>query len=113
MTQPTLNFQKEASDNAEIIKGLVYDWLSDGLWHTAKSFHAPGVVIRGMDRVLRTVAERSHGQIISGQRGYKLTRCASVEEIDHAEGWLLSQARHMTERAVEIRRARNRSGVAA
>ncbi len=107
MTQPTLNFQKESADNAEIIKALVYDWLSDGQWHTAKSFQVEGVEMRGIDRVLRTVAERSKGQVISGQKGYKLTRFATVEEIDHAESWLLSQARHMTARAVEIRRARN------
>ena len=65
------------------------------------------------ERVLRQIADRSQGRVISGQQGYKLTRLATVEEIDHAERWLLSQARKMQERAVEIRKARNTGGRAA
>jgi DNA-directed RNA polymerase beta subunit len=101
-------------DSAKLMEPLVYAWLSDGAWHTARSFRTHGgIVINGAERELRIVAERSQGRIISGQKGYKLTRCASVEEIDHAERWLISQANKMRERAVEIRRARNSGGVAA
>lgn len=65
------------------------------------------------DRAVREIAERSKGQIVSGQKGYRLTAHATTEEIDHAERWLLSQARHMTERAKDIRICRNRAGRAA
>jgi hypothetical protein len=58
-------------------------------------------------RKVRAIAERAGGQVISGQRGYKLTRRATVEECDTAERWLRSQARKMLKRALAIRRVRN------
>lgn len=98
-------------DNSLLFSGgAVIDELADGRWHTARAL----VDTLGFDeRLVRLIADRSMGQIISGQKGYKLTKCATVEEIDHAERWLLSQARKMTERATEIRRARNQGGRAA
>lgn len=110
MTQPGLKFGRDTLDHAAILEPYVMQWLSDGEWHTARNFRTFGNVeirIAGIDRTLRTIADRSEGQIISGQKGYKLTKFATTEEIDHAERWLLSQARKMTERAVEIRKARN------
>lgn len=84
--------------------------LADGDWHTRRQLEQ---VTHLSDRTIRAIAEGSRGQVISGQLGYKLTRFATVEEIDHAERWLLSQAAKMKDRALEIRRARNQGGVAA
>lgn len=78
--------------------------LSGQGWMTAKQLSGYGYT----DRELRHLASASNGDIISGQQGYRLTVEASVEEVDHAEKWLISQANAMRERAVEIRRARNR-----
>lgn len=96
------------TDKAERHTAQVYAALADGQWHTAKALR---LTLGVDDRTMRLIADRSHGAILGGQSGYKLTRCASVDEIDHAERWLISQANKMRERAVEIRRARN--GVAA
>ena len=117
MTQEPLPLRTTTRiDQAEIVRPLVYNWLEDGSWHTSKSFERKwntGERIIGLDRLLRIVAERSQGQIISGQKGYKLTKYATTEEIDHAERWLLSQASKMKARAVEIRKCRNAGGRAA
>ena len=104
-------FAQRNHDAATRIEPLVYDRLSDGEWHVAGSFGLHRC--EKMNRALRVIAERSKGQIISGQKGYKLTKFATTEEIDHAERWLLSQASKMKDRAREIRVARNRSGAAA
>ena len=98
------------TDKAEKHTAAVYAILADGCWHTAKALR---LILGVDDRTMRLIADRSHGAILGGQSGYKLTRCASVDEIDHAERWLLSQAAKMTDRAREIRIARNRGGVAA
>ena len=57
------------------------------------------------DRIIRELAASSGGRILSGQRGYRHLSHASVEEIDHAANWLESQAAHMQERAIALRRA--------
>ena len=56
------------------------------------------------DRVIRQLAEASRGEIMSGQKGYRLTREASADERDHSAAWLESQARKMLVRAHRIRR---------
>lgn len=113
MTQMPLNLFARQADRSRAAKyrNQVFDVLADGAWHRAKSLCAglPGLT----DRALRQIAEESRGTVISGQNGYRLTRFASTEEIDHCERWLLSQSQHMKERALEIRRARNSGGVAA
>ena len=70
-------------------------------WRTARhlSFH-----LGTSDRELRAMAEASEGEIISGQKGYKLSAEATIEEIDHAANWLISQGKKMLERGIEIRR---------
>ena len=74
-------------------------------WLTARAIEAES----GLgDRLLRALAEASDGEIISGQLGYRLTCEATLAELDAAEGWLRSQAKKMTARAVQIRVARNR-----
>ena len=84
--------------------------LIDGDWHKGKALCER---LHSNERTIRLCADASKGRVISGQLGYKLTRFASLSELDHAESWLLSQARRMTERATEIRKARNQRGEAA
>jgi hypothetical protein len=103
VTEQSLPFRRTV-DAAEALAPAVRRVLEDGQWHTAKALRA---VIGIGDRELRLVAERSRGTILGSQLGYKLTRFATVEEVDHVERWLQSQSRKMTHRAVEIRRARN------
>ena len=56
------------------------------------------------DRQIRAIAAASEGQIISGQKGYCLTACATNEEVKRAVAWLRSQARKMESRAADILR---------
>jgi hypothetical protein len=58
-------------------------------------------------RKLRRLAEHSRGQIISGQKGYKHIKHATLEEIEHAANWLEHQAVEMGDRARAIRRMRH------
>jgi len=103
MSQACFNFTRTA-DRADQAASLVYAILADGQWHTARAIR----LATSLDeRTMRLIADRSRGAILGGQNGYKLTRFATGEEADRAERWLQSQARRMTERAVEIRRARN------
>lgn len=62
------------------------------------------------DRVLRSCASQSNGRVLSGQKGYRLTQDATLDEITHAENWLRSQARQMLLRSLEIRRFRHQGG---
>jgi hypothetical protein len=50
------------------------------------------------------MAESSAGEIISGQKGYKLSAEATIDEIDHAANWLISQGKKMLKRGIAIRR---------
>lgn len=54
-------------------------------------------------RKIRAVAEQT-GEIISGQKGYKLTRYATPEERNACIADLESRANHMRARAMLIRR---------
>ena len=54
-------------------------------------------------RWLRGLAEKS-ADVISGQRGYCHVECATVEELNHASAWLISQGRKMMLRGLRIRR---------
>jgi hypothetical protein len=56
------------------------------------------------DRKLRALANASRGTVISGQRGYRLTRHATIEEIDRCTAMLRSQSKAMDQRALEISR---------
>lgn len=57
------------------------------------------------ERLVRRLAEKSDGQILSGQKGYRLFDASvSLEEADHAANWLISQGKTMIRRGVSIRR---------
>lgn len=99
MTQPT--FWELPANNERLLVAAVTDLLHGSGWQTAKQLKPFGY----NDRTLRAIASASHGQIISGQKGYALISEATVEEANHAAAWLEHQARAMTQRAYEIRRA--------
>jgi hypothetical protein len=56
-------------------------------------------------RWVRKMAEDSGGDIISGQRGYRHTNTATIDEKCHAGNWLISQGNKMRERGLTILRA--------
>jgi hypothetical protein len=77
------------------------DMLNERGWTPGRQIHE----VKGWDeRTIRLLAAASDGQIISGQKGYKLTREATPEELRHATAWLESQANQMSNRARAIRR---------
>ena len=74
-------------------------------WITARQiYHLLGL----SDRKVRGIAAASEGQIISGQRGYKLTIESTLGEAQHAQAWLHSQSKQMDQRALEISRVYHR-----
>lgn len=52
-------------------------------------------------RVIRAAASHAGGQILSGQRGLKLTIEANSEEVNECIGRMLSQVREMQRRLTE------------
>lgn len=102
--QLALRARRGDSSAAKLLQSVFMYALSDGAWHSGKSLTHE---LQTNERVIRQIADYSKGRVISSEKGYRLIECATVAEIDHAEARLLSQARKMTERAVEIRRARN------
>ena len=61
------------------------------------------------DRACRLAGEFSDGRIIFGQRGYRASECATVDELNMAASTLMSQARAMTARACAIQRFLHRN----
>ena len=99
LAAPDLPFHIRKSPHLHLLPALL-GHLSGRGWVTARDLRHIG-----SDRTVRLLAEASNGQIISGQRGYHLTCQASVEDCLHAAAWLRSQARRMTNRAMDIERA--------
>jgi hypothetical protein len=81
-------------------------------WLTAEDvaqvlfLHAEEGVTEAHKRRIRAIANASDGRILSypGSKGYKLTRQATVEEINTATAKLRHQAGEMHQRALEIDR---------
>jgi len=101
--QPELNFDRLAGEGPEVSKFQVEEMI-DALrgkdWQTARDL---GARKESDKRVLRAIAEASEGQIISGQKGYKLTIEATVNEIA-GTAWLKSQGKKMIRRWAAIQR---------
>lgn len=73
----------------------VFKYLRDGKWRTASEIHkATGV--RPVE--LRKIANETV-QLVSGQRGYRLIECATLDEIDHNIASLRSRSRKINDRA--------------
>ena len=107
MTAQPLPFIKQHKDKAAKLTKAMLRVLNDARWHSAADL---GMSVSGLDdRTCRAIAERSDGEVLSSQSGYKLTCYATAAEARHAEAALQSQARKMIARAVEIRNARARA----
>lgn len=78
--------------------------LSGRGWLTARRLKG---LLQVDDRAIREAAHLSKGLVISGQRGYALTREASLEDVQHATAWMLSQASEMRRRVAEIEKVRH------
>lgn len=76
-------------------------WLAGRGWVTAAQIEGAK---DWSDRDIRALAEASEGRVISGQRGYKLTREANPDEASQAADWLKNQGQKMMARAVKIQR---------
>lgn len=85
------------------------DLLSDGQWWKGRVLCA---VLHTNERVIRQIADRQHGAVISSDHGYKLTRFATLSEIDHAAARLRSQAQKMLARAVSYETAKHKGRAA-
>jgi hypothetical protein len=77
-------------------------FLAGRSWLTAADLAA---ALHFPDRLTRSLAEASDGRILSGQKGYKLTRESTPDEMLAATNWLESQGKRMIARAVKTRRA--------
>jgi hypothetical protein len=99
--QLTLSFTRPRTDCADT--NALLTALRFGQWLTASQL---AVMLAWTDRKVRDVASRTRGAVISypGSPGYRLFSACSVDEIQHATNALLSQARDMTQRAVDIER---------
>ena len=97
---------KEADVDEVNAARLVMALVQQG-WLTAKRLM---IKLNLTDRQIRAAANASDGQVISGQKGYRLTREATLEEIDHAAHWLSHQAQAMHRRSIAIQRVRHQHG---
>lgn len=79
-------------------------WLEDGRWHTATGLlRGAGLpVSENNKRLLRRMADCSGGRIAGGQKGYKLVAEMTLEEYQHARNAMLSQARELQRRVLEM-----------
>lgn len=108
MTQLALEFERPAGKGPKIRRfqvDKVIALLRGKDWQTSKQL---GCASETDKRILRAIADASEGQIISGQKGYKLTAEATLAEIDAAAGWLKHQGEEMIRRYTEIQRVRHR-----
>lgn len=106
MTATDLPLSAATDDAAAQLAPRVMAIMADGKWRTAKEIAERCSGLN--ERTMRIIAERSDGELIGGQRGYRLTQFATAIEARRAESWLQSQGRKMIARAISIRNARAR-----
>jgi hypothetical protein len=106
--QPELEFERQPGQGPEVEKFQVEEMIAalrGRGWRTAADL---GARKEKDKRMLRAIAEESEGQIISGQKGYKLTLESTPEEVRSA-GWLKSQGDKMRHRWLQIQRVYHRA----
>lgn len=109
MTQLALDFERMAAQGPKVLPFHVeamIQALRGNDWQRAAELGARNERDK---RNLRAIAEASEGQIISGQKGYKLTLEATPEDLN-AAGWLKSQGDKMRGRWLKIQRVWHRRG---
>lgn len=108
MTQLPLEFER-AKEQGPIVAKLHVETMITNLrgrgWQTSKQL---GALSEADKRILRAIAEASEGEILSGQKGYMLTREATPADLQQA-GWLKSQGQKMLERWTAIQRVWHRA----
>ena len=102
MNQPTLLFTRDRM--ADRVPALIQA-LSGRGWVKGRDLSR---LLDCDDRTVRALAHASQGRVISGQKGYALTREASVADVQHAANWLRHQAQAMTRRAMRIEQSMHR-----
>ncbi len=81
------------------LAGRLVNALRFGTWqHREDLARQLGVSVRA----IRDAASHAHGEVLSSNRGLKLTACATIEEVEEAMGRFRSQIREMTRRVVEV-----------
>lgn len=112
MTQLALDFERMAEQGPKVLPFHIDEMmkaLRGKEWQTSSQL---GATNERDKRNLRAIAEASEGQIISGQKGYKLTLEATPEDLN-AAGWLKSQGDKMRRRWLQIQRVWHRRGAEA
>lgn len=79
-------------------------FLCRGGWH--KRYEIMGAYGWKTDRLCRLGCEGSHGRIIFGQDGYKLTKLATLDEIDACSSTILSQIKALQRKYTQVIRRR-------
>ncbi len=108
MTQLALEFEREAAKGPSIRRFQIDQVIANlrgKTWQTARDL---GFQTEADKRILRAIAENSDGEILSGQKGYLLTREATPEDLQQA-GWLKSQGEKMIGRWTAIQRVWHRA----
>lgn len=103
MTQQPLTFLRPSKPESRV--GELIQALDGRGWRSGKILAR---VLQTDDRTIRAIANASKGAVIGTNRGYILTRSATVDDCNEAEGRLLNQIKHMAQRVRDIRNARNR-----
>ncbi len=108
MTQLALEFTRAAEQGPHVskfhIETMIENLRGRG-WQPSKQL---GAATEADKRILRAIAEASGGEILSGQKGYMLTREATPEDLRQA-GWLKSQGEKMLGRWTAIQRVWHRA----
>ena len=94
--------ERDATDLA--LRLLAYLEAAQG-WRTREQIAAATGL---SDREARLARQYADGAIIYGQRGFRATSCATVEEIAACANTLESQAREMTAQAIRLRNRAHR-----
>lgn len=109
MVQQQLNFSSRVVRRrhaGQCARRMIAYLSCTGIWQTrADMKHALGM----SDRECRLGVEAAHGRIIFGQSGYRLTRKASIEEIDACAATIVSQIKALQQKYKQLilRRHRN------
>ena len=108
MTQLALEFERPAEQGPIVTKSDVEKVIAElrgKRWQTSRQL---GFETESDKRILRAIAEASDGEILSGQKGYLLTREATPDDLKQA-GWLKSQGQKMIDRWTAIQRVWHRA----
>ena len=79
--------------------GALESALGDGQWHSARRLAERGL----SDLLVRTIAEKNPAMMVSGNKGYRLSRFATLEEIEHTANSIASRIKKLTVRMDALR----------